>query len=284
MAVRVDIIEGATLSEGQDGYECARVFVVDGLSGDTTARLYEALNTSGIPTRGTPHPAIPTLVVADRQATSIRGSMSAVRVTLTYRNASGAEIADSGAPVMEIGGTVTSQTKHRDANGKMLFKSRTDLTLREDGTIAGAVTVYEVIEVEVQTPQVVVTYRRKTKRNPARDALKYVGKVGDWGRVDAYTAPWLFQRYDSKSEDGVTYDETLEFVFKPDGWCARVPRVVTATNALLAPPDLDIRDHLIPVYEAVSFDPLGLPPPPVDDVVDVMGDPAPPFIPLEQSA
>lgn len=284
MRVVEDLVEGADAREGEDGYACTRTFVVEGLTGNAHARPYEALTASGVPRRGDPHPSIPGLVAADRQASSLRRFVGAVKVTVTYRPLSSTELADAGTPVLEVGATLSSQTRHRDAHGKLIFKSRTDLTLREDGTIASAVTIYEPVEFEVQTPQVVVTYRRKTKRNAAREALKYVGKVGDWGRVNAYTAPWLCQRYDVRTEDAVTYDETIEFVYKPDGWCGRVPRVVTATNALLAPPDLDIRDYLVPVYEAVSFDPLGLPPPPVDDVVDVMGDPAPTPIPLEQSA
>jgi hypothetical protein len=277
-----DLIEGADAREGEDGYACTRTFIVEGVTGNAHARQYEALRSSGIPARGDAHPSIPGLVVDDRVASALRRSTSAVKVTVTYRPLSPTEIADSGAAVMEVGATLTSETRDRDAMGKKVYKSRTDLTFDESGRLVGATTIYERVTFEVQVPTIVLTFRRKTRTNPVVHAETFLGKIGDWGRADAYLSPWLITRIDGKTEDGgQTYDELIEMQYKRSGWVVRIPRVVTATNAFLAPPDFDERDYVVPAYEAVAFDALGLPRPPFQPVVDIQGDPAPRPIPLE---
>lgn len=279
--VQLSIIDGSDLTETRDGYEATRVAKVTGIDGATDgAVLWAALDAGGMPKRGDEHPTIPGIVVDTRQAMPDLQDPAVIRVVLTYRSLSSVEIADGGKPVMETGVTLTTEATSRDASGRSTYKVWQIRQYGSDGSLDAVTNAYELAQFERQMPQVVITFRRKMTTNPAKDATKYVGKVGSWDRADDGYAPWFCNAIRGTTQDGgASYDATYEFIGKPDGWYARIPRVLRTTDAT-GRPDLEQRDWLIALYEAVSFAPLGLPKPPDFPRVDPHGDLAPHPIPV----
>ena len=64
----LDEIKGGTINDDSGGYSTVRVGVVSGIDGAKESRAYRALQVSGVPRKGDPHPAIPGIVVIARQA------------------------------------------------------------------------------------------------------------------------------------------------------------------------------------------------------------------------
>lgn len=283
MATIIDIIEGSEVREGGEGYEATRIFVVEVAEGTAaSAKCYAALTASGIPARGEAHPTIPGLVAEQRSATPLAGkARNKIIVKIGYRVLSATDIADSGAAVMEVSATLSAETTSRDSQGRLIYTMQTLYELDADGSFKSAKTEYNLQQFELQVPTVVLTYKRKQTRNPARDALEFLGKVGDFRKTtNPYTAPWLCTSIEGTTENGgQTYDASFQFMFKKYGWLGRIPRIEFVGGSVLAP-KIDSRDWLVSLYEATSFAPLGLPSPPIQPVTDLRGDPAPFPIPV----
>ncbi|MBE3118837.1 MAG: hypothetical protein IMZ50_08795 [Candidatus Atribacteria bacterium] len=248
-----DLLEGAALKHGQYGYEATRVFIVDGLSADPDARLYQALTHDDIPAQYEAHPSIPGLYCRERAANPAPSSPSKAVVTCVYRKPSytSLPLASEGADI-EVGCVLQPIETHVNYNGDLITV-----------TYAG-----ETREAPVQAlrPQQTKIFTQIEDASPETKASTYVGKVNatGWDAASADAArTWLCTEITGRSSDGgATYTVRYVFVrrteYPTQNWDEYVQFVDAQTG--MPPSDLVAGTGRKPVqiYSEANFDTLAL--------------------------
>ncbi|MGH2437498.1 MAG: hypothetical protein ACRDFA_10935 [bacterium] len=253
---RIDIIEGASLTETQDGYEAIRVAWVDELTGRADERLYNAVRAAAVPQYGDPHPSIPGLRVVQRSAALEKGS-DRVLITLTYRVPQANEAPPSdpsgntSAGVVRVGSTVQGGTTQKDIFGDAITVKHKFPGNPEFET-QGA-------DVELSIPQLVLSETRKERSTPANTARAFVGKVNQFAIFGGAARTLLCTRIEGTTQDGgLTYEVTYEFQFNEQTWDATVVFRDTNTGRPVENPVNNQGIKTVRVYREVNFAALGL--------------------------
>lgn len=270
MALIQDLIEGASITENESGFEVTRIFIVTEVSGDPASKMYQALNTAGIPIRGDFHPTVPSVQVDTRTATPL--SQDQMRVEVTYRVLPSSSLppGENEMPTITVGATVQEQETNLDINGEVMTVSHTyteeeaaelpkrpNQVTNDDGTV----TEEQVGTINVNIPQLILKFSRREKRDPYDKAFEYVGYVNSSIFYNVNPGCYLCTRIEGTSTDGgKTYQVDYEFQFNNEGWFATVVYVDPEKNAPLsdatAETDTDIRTFTI--YGSKDFNALNL--------------------------
>lgn len=207
-----DLIEGAQLTETSDGIETTRIFLVTNLvDANPESKLFEALQTGGLPQFREAHPSIPNLFVSNRSVESEAGSATQFRVTVLYKHLGGEEgIAED----ITIGSTVRNTKTALDVNGAQITVS----FLGEDEVLKT-----EPAEVSIQTPQMILTFIRKENSAPFEKAKRFVGTINSTPIFEDSARIWLCTRLEGISNDaGSTFRVSYEFQRNEQTWDATV--------------------------------------------------------------
>jgi hypothetical protein len=247
-----DTIEGATLRQEDDGkISLTRTFIVTGLSGTASQRLYEALSVTGIPAYRAAHPTVSGLVCASREAVAIDHEQA--RVVCTYKTLTIqlATPSDTGDCQMTVGGSVQSQDTNLDYAGDVI---KVYYNTTADGT---------PVTVSVMKPQCSVRYSRLEPAAPYAKSMQYQGKTNSDTFLGEAAGTWLCTRLEGTSTDGgESFQVEYEFQFNPNGWDA----TVIWTDPETGNPPYDVDDAVnhphamktVQMYTQIAFSGLNL--------------------------
>ena len=245
-----NLVESARLTQDQDGYTAEQIFIVDGVTGSAEAKLYNALQTSGIPQYGDAHPVIPSIQVIDRQASPIK-SGTQIRIEITYGVPSGDDTAEdeNGDGKAIITSSLVSEQTHFDINGELIKAEYSN----------GISTTTNYATVEVQRPQMRITLSRKESEMPKERIKTYLGRINsvEWSGFPPKS--WLCSAI-SVRENAGSYDVEYSFEYREYLWLAEIVLPINVADALANPIDKDSRNGYarFNVYETANFNKLGL--------------------------
>lgn len=251
MAIISHLIEGAKITETSEGYTHTAVFILDDVAGDGQQQLWNALQDPRIPRMGDPHAAVPGITVTERNGEPIDDGQ--VRIEIQYGVAAGsrapvfdlqtASVSNSFAKPegqISISSTVVSQETSLDAHGSPLVVIYAPTKDAKGNNLTTPPKAQEqVAKLEVQRPQLVISFSRRERQSPVDLAVAYVGTVNR-GFMGTLYAPetLLCTRIDGNSDDaGATFNVTYEFQYSPDTWIQNV--TFEDTNTGRPPPDID---------------------------------------------
>jgi len=207
MTVKIDIIDGTTIKQTFGGYETERIAIVTGLTGDGHTRLYNALNTAGVPEYGDAHPTIPSLTVQERSGSPDAADIVRIRLVYrTYTTSYGAP-PEGTKPLVEVGTALVSMNTSEDVNGTVV-------------TVSYGTAQTQTAVIPVDRPHTVIRLTRTEYYDPTEKSAEYTGKVNMAGWEIAPSSPartWRCNGITGRSSDGeVTYAVTYEFEYKED--------------------------------------------------------------------
>jgi len=221
MAVVKDVVESAALTVAGTGTTATRLFVVSDLAGAPESRTARASFAPGIPQVGTPHPAVPGLVVESIGVAC--KDPETYFVTVNYKYPSGSGGGSSPGSKAQISGGANAQTvqTNLDAKGRLMEISYAYKTGTDDAP--GSVVKTQTGEVQIQVPMPVLRFTRREKLDPFDKIKKYVGKINGGAFRGDEKHYWLCSAIDFQSQDGgKTYDVTYEFIRNENTWSATV--------------------------------------------------------------
>ena len=148
-----DLAEEASVRSDDSGVTCTRRLLVIGLSGSASARLFEAINTVGIPRRGDPHPDLPGILVSSVDGNPAPGSVGNAIVVVTYSAPSFNSQAPSptGQPTYRFTATVQDEETSEDKDGNQMILTHTKVSV-VDGNNVSQVLDPQPGKVSVQRP------------------------------------------------------------------------------------------------------------------------------------
>lgn len=217
MAVILDIRDG-DVSRDTDGLHTSRIVRVTSLSGDAATRLYNAMNASGVPRYGEPHPSIPHL-----RAISISAAPdeAGARITVNYGQPTfeQKEPNETEQPIIQVGSTLQESQTSKDKDDNLIFTEFTYTPVDEDGNQGEEITEKFVPVLALQTAQTAVEYQRRENANPLQKSLLYVGKVNSVG-IGLFAARTLLcTGIEGQSNDGgISYSVGYRFQYNPRTW------------------------------------------------------------------
>ena len=218
-----DVLESASLKLNPQGdYETTRTFIVSSVTGSAHERLYNALQVSGIPAKGTVHPyaSLNTLYADEYTVTPEDSSNGIFKVVVTYKPQTGdnAPPSDNNLGQISLGTSVQSQTTNKDVNGVdmvLTYKTQT-----------------QIAEVEVQMPMTVAKFTRREYSHPLQKSFDFVGKTNSQAWQGYGRGYWLCTGINGETSDGgSTYSVTYEFQANRAGWNPTVYYIDPETNA-----------------------------------------------------
>ena len=222
----------AVLSE--DGWQFYRAAFVEGLSGEVTDRLVEAVAALEV-VIGMSHPSIPYLYLRSIEPESI--GTDKARVQLVYSQVNPREYPSEGEVVIQIGSTLTQDETTYDHTGEALpVVEYTYPDNREQYRELAAETVTQQAKVSKLYPQHTLSIQTRLGYSPGPYAAAFVGVInsGFWKDGAAYT--WLCTNIQGISRDGgQTYDCTFEFQYDPNTWVKEYVFVDSITGNPVAP-------------------------------------------------
>lgn len=267
MAVISDIIEGALRHSGS-GYEDTRVFIVSEVSGEPSARKWNALNTSGIPRRGDPHPVIPGISVQDIAINPKENDNAIYHVVCEYGGdsegtAEGLE--GSGIKGIEISTSTATIETSKDINGEFMIVTYEGpsffLTLNsiEPPKEVSLISTSGVLrgEYEISILRAVVTVERNipSLSENFRVAMKTNDSEWSGGGLDE----WLILGVDSSVSGNGKHDWRYQLARAPDrGWSLRGElRNTMFGNPLPSDAVEGNGIEYFQLYERINYDTLG---------------------------
>lgn len=262
MSVQLNLIEDATVRQDANGLFATRRALIRGVRGPADERPRRALEATGLPRYGDPHPAWGELKLSDIQLTPVDAETWEAR--LSYREPSAGDLVNMVAPGSVIDRnwfalTVTEELV-QDINGERLYHFYTGSPLTP--TIIGNGVVFQRTanqlvwkneRAEVQRPSIGVRVTISDIRTIER-LLEFAGTVneGTWSGYPAQT--WLIGGMDSRRE-GNRWINTIEFFYRPETW-----KFKSVLEYFGAPPDDATEGNGIEffdVYRAKNFNRLG---------------------------
>ena len=204
MAVHLDIVDNAELRfTRRYGYEATRTARVTGVTGVGQVKLFNAINTVGMPASGDVHPTITYIYADEFRARAI--STDIVEVEIIYRRPS-LEFNESSLSV-EIGSAGTSYEVTEDIDGNLMT-----VAYDEDGNETAE---EQAAVVTVDGNDVVLRLSRIESSSPRAWAHLYIGHVNsvEWQGYEARQVKCNDIRGRS-NDGGVTWEVSYEFQVK----------------------------------------------------------------------
>lgn len=254
MIVR-DIVQSHSIRRTAAGYGVDRIFIVSDVTGSAESRLYNALQSSGIPQFRDPHPIIPGIEVTDLQASPEGNDSASVKIRVTYAIPSIDDIGEDGegdqAPgVAVVSSTLIDEETHLDRNGDWIKVTWSGL--------GGFFTNYK--SVSVQRPQSRVSLTRIETSMPKDIITNYLGTVNSvtWSGYPPNT--WLCVAINAREESPGKFDVEYVFAYRRDDWRATVTVNIPQDVIEDFPPDVDTGNGygVFDVYPEMDFNALGL--------------------------
>lgn len=264
MATVQDLIEGSSL-ELSKGYKHTRAFLVTDLTGNSSAKLYNAVQATGI-AQGDAHPVIANIYARAISVTPIGPTSARVSISYEPRDPATSPPDDGAAPNVEVGAVTNEVEVDKDIKGNQIIltytftKYNTETKLLEEIENKG-----QVGTVKVQRPVPVFKLSRRETQSPHRKALEFVGKMNSDTFMGEPAKYWLCTRIVGRSDDGgESYNVDYEFQFNADTWDPQV--VATDPDTGKPPINYDGSQALVDgegykrvtVYESVAFSGLKL--------------------------
>lgn len=258
--VTVDIIDGHGLRKSaENGYETDRIAIVTGVTGDGSARLYNAVNTTGVPAIGDAHPDI---AVAHLRSIDARPKDSdTVELVLKYRESTSTHISLKDDPEISVGASVSQIETNKDADDNVIAVQYTypsTYTKREE--YAGK-THDQGGLVSRLMPQRTYTVRKRLSATASQiEATNdiYQGKVNAFAWRGYQPRTWLCVGISGQSNDGgQTYAVTYQFQYNPYTW----DTVVTFIDPNDGKPPINLDANgvkYVKVYNEIDFAGLGI--------------------------
>lgn len=265
MAVQIDFIEGAELSEDENGYKATRIALVTGLQPTTHKALFIALTQTGLPKFGDPHPSIPGISCVSR-ACKYEGGNDKVRVTLEYAVPQPSQTptpppspGQTGSQsTIRVGGSTQRTTTQKDAFGANIVVSHKFPANFPDAEFAGK-DVPQGADAEIEIPNVVLSETRKEFGSPSNLAKSFVGTVNASSIWGGAPRTFLCTRIEGVTNDlGLTFEVTYEFQFNPQTWDATIVFRDPRTQKPLDQPVEGQSIKTFQVYRQSNFFALGL--------------------------
>ncbi len=251
-----DLIEAQVLTRDSDGFTAERVFIIDEITGQPETRLYNAIQSSGIPAFGDPHPTIPDIQVTEIQANPAT-SGSQIKINVVYSvpdNSDGSTDNSSGS--ITVNSSLITEEVFEDINGDTL---KADYKIFVDSTNTNVTVSTKYATVDVQRPQMVVTFRRLEDQVPKTVINDFLGVVNstDWSGFPAHT--WLCTNI-TVSPNKDKFDVDYSFAFNQQSWQVEVIVPLTDTQANNFPIDKATGNgySVYDVYKSRNFNELGL--------------------------
>ena len=239
MSTVADLIEESRLEYTEAGYRVDRRFLVDGISGSADARLYLALNASGVPRVGDFHPVIPGLRVSRVSVVPIAPSQMDVTVEYAAGPAGQSEqdTTESGGWSYEWSTSSATEQTWRDASGTIMYSF-------VFGVSSVTTTVYSA---EVIRPRQQLRAKRTDGAFTRRQLLAYAGRVNisTWNGYPPRT--WLCSGLSGTEADGYS----LEFSYNESVWDFETTQYFNTSGAPLP-------TNTYVVYPQADFSPLGI--------------------------
>lgn len=247
MTAILDILDGS-ISRDKDGYQHSRFAIVESVTGNADARMYNALQDPQLPQYGDAHPTIPGITL-----NNISGSIidnETIKVTLSYSVKQGEENGSSNASVRVSAGTTFEEVKTDGTGATMETEYWTDLN---------SVQNIETFITEVEKPRLTFDFEYTESAFPKTAIDTYHGKLNStiW---NGYAVGTILCVAVSVDQQGSEYKIRMSFTYNQDGWkfigkiSSAVSNVTTWTDPLL---DQLTGTKTFDVYESVDFTPLG---------------------------
>ncbi len=249
MTITPDLIKSQSLSINDKGYSSERSFIINNVTGDVAAKLYNSMNSAGIPQFGDPHPVVPNIFVSSVRALPIKnGTQISISVTYSPPDIKEDSVADDGSEIsgsISVKSSTISDRTYKDINGN--FMTVTWHT--------GASLIKATRQAEVQRPQMSVSLSRIEDIFPKQALIDFVGTINSQGWSGFPPKTWLCTGINvTQGKDGFNVD--YDFSYNKLEW-----RFVATT----------LLDGVVPagategngfttfeVYEAKNFNELGV--------------------------
>jgi hypothetical protein len=214
MALIKDTIEGE-LSFTPEGIEVQRSFIVTGVTGIDSAKLYNAAISQGIPRIGDSHPIINGITVANITVTVNEAGVYNVDVSYDVnKNTPPDEGNDQEGlflePTINVDATVTPLATQKDKDDIQLVINIT----KADGT-----TDTQVGDVEIQVPITVLSFTREETFSPVIKNLEFAGAVNE-SKIGLFPERTLLCTSISgtTNNEGLSYSVAYTFQHNPQTW------------------------------------------------------------------
>ena len=230
--VTIDYVDNHDGSKTRDGYQFTRKAIVEDLSSDSgdsdEVRLYDAINNSGLPNIGDPHPAIATCTLNKIEAVAIEPNYIELKLIYSTKRLSLDPDVDDPASISMDSSLVSTETS-KDKDGENLVKMR---YLHYQGDIKPD-NPEEIFASDTYTPWVLPVvpklipsriYMVRKKVAVSVSALETINHTYQ-GTVNSVTwrgygaRKWLCLGISWYSEDGgLTYIITYQFQYNPNNY------------------------------------------------------------------
>jgi hypothetical protein len=256
-----DLADEAQVTSDENGVTALRKFLVTELSGSASGRLFEAINTPGIPIRGQTHPGLNGIVVKSVNAVPVPGCVSAAWVLVSYASPTfnTQTPSETATPTYRMSGTVQEEETTEDKDGNQMVLNHTKTSVAENGQNIDTVLPPQPAKVSVQRPMQYFQCDRPEPLPFNYDKVhNFVGRVNSvpWRNFAARTV--LCSTIDVE-ESGDRANVSYQFQIKPVGtWVARLVYIDPETGAPVEAPleNVGIKNFL--VYPEAEFNQLSV--------------------------
>lgn len=216
MGIQIDLQEGHTIRETEDGIEVDRVAKVTNAGGVAPSILYNAMRRTKLPKFGSNYPGIPGVRLLEIEGTAT-GAREAEFI-LKYRKPSPTQDEtlneQNGIVSIDIDSTAVTERTTEDKSGKIMIVSYI-------GVPTGALPVeqaYDLVEAEVYRPQLFVRIAQIRKTLPKTLSTQYIAAINSdrWSGYDRLT--WLVQSIRTSKQEDNKFRVEWEFAFRRETW------------------------------------------------------------------
>ena len=257
--VVLDIIDGDGGKYSQtNGWEVTRIAKVYGLSGTGHAKIYAAVNASGMPFLGEAHPTIYQARLRDISVKSV--STECVELTLNYTQKSGQSSEPGNPPLIDVRTSVSQIETTKNHEGTRLEKTFTyPANYMVNGVSspkAGTTPLpKQPGRISKLIPEMTLTFNITETTSPEIFGPYYVGKMNSTTWRGKPAKSWLCVDISGVSNDlGETYQNRYSFQYRPDalGWDETMTFTDPDTGMS---PDIS-QDATVQIYQMANFNNL----------------------------
>jgi len=236
MTIISHLLEDSGLTHTASGYSLTVGYILQDVPGNGQAMLFNALQDPRIPSFGEAHPVIPRVRVTSRAARAIEDQT--IQITIQYGVPDGADrtpVNPQTTPTPEgtisISAAVVSEETQFDRDGNPLKVSYTGTLIADDGNPVEVENEEQVATIEIQRPEMIVSFSRKEDRSPLIQARDAVGRVNSQDIGLYARGTLLLARIDADSDDnGDTFTVQYEFQYRPSGWAQTIVYIDPQTD------------------------------------------------------
>lgn len=253
MALVTDILDSDL--EIRDGaLKLRRIFYVTEVPGSKQDKLWNALNTGGIPAQGDPHPVIPNVRARDFRVASLVRDPDKYQIEVTYEPPQAGDATDEQTgQTVEVSIDTFQESTVRDVNGEIM---KVNYAEGVSGNI-GVADVTQIIEFTVERPTVSVRIQRQETSPPKALVLNNrVGTVNSatWSAFPPKT--WLFRGASSSQQSAANFRTTYNFLYNENTW--RAEGRVNVDGRLPENASIENGIAFFDVYRSFDFNTLGV--------------------------